>query len=292
MSEPSLLWITGGSGLVGQAVQQRMSCTEMQRNGHQPPSWKPLDGSVDDTNTPIGALIHLAGAPIAEKRWNKKIMTAIRDSRVIGTQTIVNWLATRQQRPSVLVCASAVGYYGDSGDTELTESSSNGNGFLAEVCKDWEASALKAREAGIRVVILRFGVVLDPRGGALGKMLPIFRLGGGGPVGSGKQWFPWIHIHDLVQLIDKAIHDESMSGVYNAVAPGIVRQKAFSKTLGQVLKRPTITPAPAFALRMAFGKMADEALLASQRCTPQRTMASGFTFEFPELLPALQDLLG
>ena len=142
------------------------------------------------------------------------------------------------------------------------------------------------------MVILRFGVVLDRSGGALGKMLPIFRLGGGGPVGSGKQWFPWIHISDVVKLIEMAIRDERMSGVYNAVAPGIVRQKDFAKCLGKVLNRPAFTPAPAFAMKMAFGKMADEALLASQRCTPQRTLESGFEFDYPELEPALRHLLG
>ena len=285
------LWLTGPSGLVGKAIQAKMPCTPLNRGGSNPPTWDPMAGTVNDTKTPLGALVHLAGAPIAEKRWNAQIMKAIYESRVTGSQTIVSWLSNRSQRPSVLVSASAVGYYGDCKDTELTEHSPNGSGFLAEVCRDWEAAVLKAQDVGIRVVILRFGVVLDPAGGALGKMLPIFRLGGGGPVGNGKQWFPWIHISDVVKLIDKAIRDDSMNGVYNAVAPGIVRQKDFAKSLGTVLNRPAFTPAPAFAMKLAFGKMADEALLASQRCSPKRTLESGFEFDYPELEPALRHLL-
>ncbi|MGC6509366.1 MAG: TIGR01777 family oxidoreductase [Myxococcota bacterium] len=292
MSTHPPLWITGGSGLIGRALQEKLPCTLLNRGAEPLPSWDPLGGAVNDTKTALGALVHLAGAPIAEKRWNKSIMKAIHDSRVTGTQTIVNWLSNRPQRPSVLVSASAVGYYGDCKDQELTESSPNGSGFLAEVCRGWEDAVHKAHEVGIRVVIIRFGVVLDPSGGALGKMLPIFRLGGGGPVGSGKQWFPWIHISDVVKLIEMAIRDERMSGVYNAVAPGIVRQKDFAKCLGKVLNRPAFTPAPAFAMKMAFGKMADEALLASQRCMPQRTLDSGFDFDYPELEPALRHLLG
>ena len=292
MSTHPPLWVTGGSGLVGRALQAKLPCTLLNRGASSPPSWDPLGGSVEDIKSPLGALVHLAGAPIAENRWNKSIMKAIHDSRVTGSQTIVNWLSHRPQRPSVLVAASAVGYYGDCKDQVLTESSPNGSGFLAEVCRGWEDAIHKAHEVGIRVVILRFGVVLDPSGGALGKMLPIFRLGGGGPVGSGKQWFPWIHIADVVKLIERAIRDDSMSGVYNAVAPGIVRQKDFAKCLGTVLNRPAFTPAPAFAMKMAFGKMADEALLASQRCTPQRTLESGFEFDHPDLEPALRHLLG
>lgn len=290
MSSP-LLWITGGSGLLGTALGAHMPSVKLKRGGSTPPSWDPKGGTVQDLPDAIGAVVHLAGAPIASKRWNQKVMTSIIKSRVDGTQTIVNWISKRSQRPSVLVCASAVGFYGDCGDEILNESTPNGVGFLADVCKRWEDEALKARHSGVRVVILRFGVVMDPSGGALGKMLPIFKLGVGGPAGSGKQWFPWIHISDAVGMIEWAIRTESASGVYNAVAPGIVKQKEFAKTLGKVLHRPAITPAPAFALRLAFGEMADEALLASQRCIPHRATEEGYVFEYPELEGALSALL-
>jgi uncharacterized protein (TIGR01777 family) len=283
--------VTGARGLVGQALARHHSIVPMPR-GDGPIAWNPADGSVSDDGRTIAAVVHLAGASVAEGRWTPSRRQAILDSRVEGTRTIVEWLNRRAQRPSVLVCASAVGFYGDRGEEVLTESSAAGRGFLSDVCRAWEAEALRAQDAGIRVVLARFGVVLSTRGGSLAKMLPAFRVGGGGPLGSGRQWFPWVHEDDVARAILFAIRSPSLSGPMNVVAPEGVRQRDFARGLGGVLGRPALVPAPALALRAAFGRgMADELLLASQRVEPTVLQQAGFTFQHPGPGGALAHLL-
>jgi uncharacterized protein (TIGR01777 family) len=237
-------------------------------------------------------VVHLAGESVASGRWTATRKRAIRESRVTGTRTLVDWLITREPRPEVLVSASAIGFYGDRGDEPLDESSPVGGGFLAEVCRDWEAEAERAEAAGIRVVRLRIGLVLTREGGALSRMLPLFRLGLGGPVGSGRQWFPWIHLEDVLNVVEWALETPSARAAYNLVAPGIVRQADFATALGRVLRRPALLPTPAFALRLALGELADEALLASAQVTSRRLQSEGYAFRWPDLRPALLEITG
>ncbi len=255
-------------------------------------AWSPSNGTVSDDGRSIAAVVHLAGASIADGRWNEARRALIRDSRVHGTRVMVDWIRKRARRPSVLVCASAVGFYGSRGNEILTERSEPGNGFLAEICRAWEAEAALAAEAGVRVVHLRFGVILSPRGGSLAKMLPAFRLGGGGPLGSGRQWFPWVHIDDVARAILHVVQSPEVSGPVNVVAPEPIQQRDFARALGGVLGRPAVMPAPAMALRAAFGRgMADELLLSSQRALPEVLQQAGFSFHHPSLGGALADLL-
>ena len=219
-------------------------------------------------------------------------MAQIRDSRVQGTQTLARALTQMSQPPKILVCASAIGYYGDRDDEVLEEHNRQGSGFLAEVCREWEAAADPARAKSIRVVHLRIGIVLSPKGGALKLMLPAFRLGIGGRLGSGEQFMSWIALDDLVGAFLHALTTERLQGPVNAVAPNPATNADFTKTLGRLLSRPTIFPAPAPVLRLAFGKMADEMLLASARVKPSRLTAAGYTFKYPELEGALRHLLG
>lgn len=295
MSDKPALLVTGATGLIGRALAERRAVVPLPRTrpASGGPWWRPKAGEIHDPPHQVGAVVHLAGAPVAEGRWTEARKREILDSRRLGTRTIVDWLGQRQQRPSVLVSASAIGYYGDRGDTVLDESASRGEGFLADVVEAWENEADKAAGLGVRVVKLRIGIVLSPEGGALAKMLPPFRLGAGGPMGSGRQWFPWIHINDVIDIIEWAIQTDGAQGVYNTVAPGACRQKDFARALGEVLGRPALLPTPAFALRMAMGaEMVREALLSSARVAPQRLQEDGFAFHFPELRPALYDLLG
>ena len=233
-------------------------------------------------------MIHLAGEPVAQ-RWSAAVKQRIRDSRVIGTRNLVQALAKLQSRPATLICASAVGYYGSRGDETLVESSPPGTGYLAEVCTAWEKEATAAEDLGMRVVRLRTGVVLDARGGALQRMLPPFRMGAGGKLGNGKQWMPWIHIQDLVGLIQFALVNP-MKGPLNGVAPYPVSNADFTKALAAAVKRPAIFPVPGFALRVLFGEMS-EILLASQRVLPKEAEAASFPFRYTQLAPALADLL-
>jgi len=245
-----------------------------------------------DRNQPdiggAGAIVHLAGAPIAV-RWTARRKREILESRVQGTRRIVAAIAREARPPGVLVCASAVGFYGDRGNEELTEESGPGAGFLADVVRAWER---EASTAGIRTVRLRFGVVLSPDGGALAKMLPAFRMGVGGRLGTGAQWMSWIALHDLVRVIRFAIGTHTLSGPVNAVAPRPVTNAVFTATLGSVLRRPALLPVPAFALRVLFGEMAEPTMLASQRVFPARLEHAGFQFEFPALDGALRHELG
>ena len=290
MSRPAVV-VTGASGLVGRALARAHPTVALPR-GAGAWGWEPTKGVVHDDRRRIAAVVHLAGESVAGGRWSDARKARIRDSRVQGTRALVDWLVDRGQRPSVLVCASAVGFYGDRADQELPETAIRGRGFLSDLCVDWEAEARRAEQAGIRVVMARLGVVMSPDGGSLAKMLPAFKMGGGGPLGRGTQWFPWIHQDDLAQAVLHIIQTPSISGPVNLVAPGVVRQKQFAQTLGRVLGRPAVVPAPVLALRAAFGRgMADELLLSSQRAVPAVLLQTGFCFAHPELRPALGDLL-
>jgi uncharacterized protein (TIGR01777 family) len=236
----------------------------------------------------VHAVIHLAGENIADGRWTDAKRRAIRESRVKGTQLLCEGIAGLTQKPDTLIFASAVGYYGSRGDQMLIEDDAAGTGFLAEVSQEWESAADPAREAGIRVVTLRLGVVLAREGGMLDRMLTPFRLGLGGAVGSGEQYISWIALTDLVALIDHALRDTQLSGPVNAVAPNPVTNAEFAKTLGRVLHRPTVFRLPAWLLRTALGEMADELLLPSVRAVPRRLEQTDFEFLYPGLEGALR----
>jgi uncharacterized protein len=258
-------------------------------------SWDPLAPVPPAAVSGFDAVVHLAGESVVG-RWTDKKKTAIRESRVLGTRHLAAALAQCESKPRVLVSASAIGFYGDRGDEVLGEESPIGRGFLPEVCSEWEEATQAAREAGIRVVNIRIGMVLSPKGGALAKMLTPFKLGLGGRMGSGRQWCSWIHVDDIVGAIHHAMRTESgasqLSGPVNLVAPNAVRNTDFTKVLASVLRRPAIFPVPKIALRVAFGKQAvEELLLASQRVQPGKLGASGYTFRFRELRAALENLV-
>lgn len=293
--------VTGSTGLVGSAVvpflttggHQVLRLVRGTAQGDDQIGWNPMTGETDVAKLEgLDAVVHLAGENIATGRWNAAKKARIRDSRVHGTRLLSETLAKLSVKPKVLVCASAIGYYGDRGNDEMTEVSPPGKSFLCEVCRDWEAAAELARQAGIRVVNLRIGVVLTPRGGALEKMLLPFKLCAGGVVGSGQQYWSWIALDDVVGAIHHALNCESLSGPVNCVSPQTVTNRVFTKTLGSVLNRPTIVPMPAFAAKLALGEMGDELLLASTRVVPQRLKESGYEFRLPNLDAALRHLLG
>lgn len=289
--------VSGASGLIGSAL-----VPSLETAGHgvtrlvraQPRAgeilWDP-GGALDPAALQaFDAVVHLAGESIAG-RWTASKKSRIVNSRVQGTQALSVLLTRLARPPQVLVCASAVGYYGDRGDQVLTEDSPPGSGFLAETCQQWEKATEPAARAGIRVVNLRIGFVLEPRGGGLGKMLRPFRLGLGGRLGSGRQWMSWVAIDDVVAAIQHALATSTLRGPVNAVAPNPVTNSEFTRILGEVLHRPTIFPVPAFAVRLAFGEMGQELLLYSQRADPSRLRSSGCQFRHPELKPALEHLL-
>lgn len=285
--------VTGASGFIGSALVPHLTraghrVTALQRAKKDGPGFCP----TWDINVvaPIDAAIHLAGENIAQ-RWTAAAKNRIRESRVRGTEWISNALAKLGPRPRTLLCASGIGFYGHRGDEVLTEESTAGEGFLAEICQEWEAACAPAAKAGIRVVNLRFGVVLDASGGALKKMLPAFRAGFGGRVGSGKQYWSWVTRADVVRVIEHALNSESLRGPVNVAAPNPVHNSEFTKALAGALHRPAIFSVPRFVLRMLVGEMADEALLASARAIPQRLQQSGFVFQDPELEPALRKVL-
>lgn len=236
------------------------------------------------------AVVHLAGEPIAQ-RWTRDARRRIVDSRVRATDTLSRALAALARPPAVLVSASAMGWYGDRGDEQLDEGSAAGSGFLAGVTRDWEHATSPARDAGIRVVNPRFGIVLSPDGGALAPLLPMFRLGLGGPIGSGRTWWSWIALHDVVEVLLRMLLDERLAGPVNVTSPEAVRNAEFARALGHALHRPAWLPVPAFALRLAFGDMARETLLASARVRPARLLAIGHTFRTPALPVALAAVL-
>jgi uncharacterized protein (TIGR01777 family) len=270
--------ITGASGMIGTGLQRWL--LEAGHTAHA----IPRDSAVPACD----ALVNLSGEPIAQ-RWTAAAKKRIYDSRVEGTRRLVHTLSAQSQRPRVLVCASAVGFYGSRGDEILTENSSPGSGFIPHVVLDWEESAQTAEALGIRVISLRFGVVLG-RGGALAKLLPLFRLGAGGRLGSGRQWMSWIHIDDAVSLILLAIENAALRGAFNATAPHPVTNDEFTRRLAAALHRPAIFPAPAFALKLVLGEMS-EVLLDSQRVLPVAALAAGFHFQYPELSAAFENIL-
>ncbi len=295
--------ITGSTGLVGSEVVEHLSAGghEVVRVVRRAPApgekavrWDPASGEVDAAGLEgFDAVIHLAGENIGSGRWTAARKVAIRDTRVNGTRLLCETLARLDRPPKTLVCASAVGYYGDRGEETLTEGSPPGTGFLAEVCREWEAASAPAARKGIRVVALRFGMVLSPKGGALPRMLPLFRAGLGGVIGDGRQYVGWVALDDLPRIILHALQRGGLSGPVNAVAPRPVTNREFTGVLGRSLSRPTPLPVPAFALRLAVGReMADALVLASARVVPRRLEETGYRFRFPELGGALRHLLG
>lgn len=238
-----------------------------------------------------GAVVNLAGENIAGGRWTEDLKKRIEESRIFSTRALVEGIREAKLKPGTLVNASAVGYYGDVPSGDVTESSPPGEGFLPEICRKWEEEASKARSLGVRVVLLRFGVVLGKEGGALQKMLPPFKLFAGGPLGSGRQWVPWIHIKDAARLIVHALEKSGLEGPVNAAAPAPVTMKEFCRTLGKVLKRPCWAPVPEAALKALFGEMAEAVLLSGQRALPQKALETGYRFYYPSLEPALRHLL-
>jgi len=295
--------VTGSSGLIGSALVPFLTAgghrvIRLIRSQSQTPTlgeswgWDPERGTILSAGRDEPeAVVHLAGENIAGARWTQRQKTLIRDSRVKGTRVLSDLMGRRSPPPKVLVCASAIGYYGDRGNEILREESASGSGFLPEVCREWEAACQPAADKGIRVVNLRIGVVLSPLGGALAKMLTPFKLGAGGVIGSGRQYMSWVAVDDVASTIHFALTHDSLRGPVNSVAPNAVTNRDFTQTLGRVLSRPTLFPMPAFVARLAFGEMADALLLASTRVEPARLLETGFTFRYPDLESALRYLL-
>ena len=301
--------ITGATGFVGSCL-----VSKLQKQGHQvvvltrnsnyarkvfPSSSFPnveiatytpdVLGDWQNAISGCDGVVNLAGESIAEGRWTAEKKQAIRDSRLGTTKNIVTAIANVEQKPSVLINASAIGYYGTSETASFTETSPSGNDFLAEVCQGWEGEAQKVTDTGTRLVILRLGIVLDMGGGALAKMITPFKMFAGGPIGSGNQWFSWIHRDDVVNLIIQALTDSNLSGVYNATAPNPVRMNELSQVMGQVLNRPSWLPVPSFAIEALLGDGA-MVVLEGQQVLPQRTLDGGFQYQYPNLRSALVDI--
>ena len=298
---PMHVVVSGSRGLVGSALVPFLTTgghrvTRLVRGMAAAPdetAWDPARGLVDASRLDgVDAVVHLAGENIAAGRWTPVRKAEIRRSRVDGTRNLCEVLARLPRPPKVLVSASAIGFYGDRGPETLTEASAPGTGFLTDVCREWEAATEPASRAGIRVVNLRFGMVLSPRAGALRKLLLPFRLGMGGRLGDGRQFTSWIALDDAVGAIHHTLCEESVRGPVNAAAPGPVSNAEFTRTLARVLRRPALLPVPAFAARLAFGEMADALLLAGARVMPVRLQKSGYRFRFPDLESALRHLLG
>ena len=288
--------VTGATGLIGSALVARLRASghtvhRLVRGDIGEPGdirWNPASNMLDRSALDgVDAVINLAGAPVAQ-RWTSDHKKAIRSSRIDSTSLIARTIAGSARRPGVLLSSSAVGIYGDRGDEALDESSAPGRDFLSQVALDWEHATEPARVVGTRVVLLRTGVVLSTRGGALAKLLPPFRLGVGGPMGSGAQWMSWITLDDQLRAIEHALRTTGVHGAVNLVSPHPVTNQTFAETLGHVLSRPALVPVPAFALRLLFGEMADATILASQRVSPMALLASGFTFAQPVLEGALR----
>jgi uncharacterized protein (TIGR01777 family) len=286
--------ITGASGLIGSALAAFLRArgddvAAIERKGDGPLVWA-TPAEVPDLSG-FDAIVHLAGEPVASGRWSEEKRRRIRASRVERTAALAEALA-RMDAPPALISASAVGYYGATGDAVLTEGSPAGDDFLAEVCVAWEAACKPAVDAGVRVAHPRFGIVLHPSGGALAKMLPVFKMGFGGRLGSGSQYMAWIGLHDTVRALAFLI-DGDQRGVFNITAPEPATNAAFTKALGKALGRPTVLPAPAFAIKLAFGKqMASQTVLSGQRARPARLLEAGFVFEQADLGQALSAMLG
>jgi hypothetical protein len=258
--------------------------------GNNELAWEPSRTVPPELVSGFDAVIHLAGEPIAA-RWTEAKKKRIRDSRILGTTHLCEALTRRAQPPRVLISASAIGFYGDRGDEILREDSSSGTGFLSEVCRRWETATKPAADAGIRTVQIRIGVVLSAKGGALKEMLPPFRMGLGAQIGNGRQWMSWIHVQDLVGAILHMLDSDSAEGPVNLVAPAPVRNSEFTRTLAKVSSRPAIFRIPGFAVRLIFGEMGDQVLLASQRVEPAKLAAGGYQFKYRELGSALENIL-
>jgi hypothetical protein len=291
--------MSGASGLIGSALaafleSNECNVTRLLRRSPAAPNevrWDPMASIPPQQISGFDTVIHLTGENVAGL-WTTAKKQRIRESRVVSTQNLSQALVRAEKRPAVFVCASAIGYYGSRGDEVLTEESPSGSGFLAEVCHEWETATVAAREAGIRVVNLRIGIVLSRHGSALKQMLLPFRLGMGGRIGSGRQWWSWIHIDDVVYAVWHIVRGDAIAGPVNMTAPNPVTNAEFTRTLAGVLHRPALLPIPAFATRLAFGEFADDGLLASARIVPNKLLALGFEFRFPELVAALQDVIG
>ena len=288
--------ITGATGMVGSEL-----VAKLRQSGHKALSisrkastidsllWDPATGLKDPSKLEkVDTIVHLAGENIAAGRWTAALKDRIRRSRVEGTRSLVKSIAAVQHRPKTLICASAIGYYGDRGETILNEDAAAGTGFLADVCREWEQEAHAAFALGLRVVNVRIGVVLSPKGGALAKMLLPFKLGAGGIIGSGRQYWSWIGLHDLVRIIEFCVENESVNGPVNAVSPNPMTNYDFTKGVGRALHRPTIFPLPAFVAKLALGEMANDLLLSSTRVVPQKLQDHGFRFAYPELVGCLE----
>jgi len=296
--ESARVLLTGSSGFLGSALLLTLKARgfevtrlvrgvaakedEIRWNPAWPPSSEAISG--------FDAVIHLAGETVVG-RWTASKKTKIRDSRVTGTRNLVHALLEAKDRPRVLISASAIGYYGDRGDELLNELSTSGSGFLADVCREWEAAAQPAVNAGIRTALVRTGVVLSRDGGALKKMLLPFQMGIGGNIGSGRQWMSWIHLQDWIGAIHHILKNDLVQGPVNLVGPKPVTNAEFTKTLASVLSRPAIFPVPAFVAKLAFGQMGEEVLLGSQRVEPARLVTSGYPFQYSDLRKALEAVL-
>jgi uncharacterized protein (TIGR01777 family) len=293
--------ITGASGFIGRRLMKLLAggnhtlrVLSRHAGTNLPPNvqlyvWDAMKGPPpEESLAGVDAIVHLAGEPIAQ-RWNDDVKQKIRESRTTGTRHLVQALSTAPQRPAVLICGSAVGYYGSRGDEVLTESSPAGGGFMADVCVAWEKEADLAESLGIRLVKLRTGIVLGANGGALAKMIPPFKAGMGGKLGHGDQWMSWIHLDDLVGIVQRAI-ENPLRGPVNGTSPNPVTNADFTKALGHSLSRPAVVPMPAFSLKLLFGEMSD-ILLASQRVLPKAAEAAGYTFKYPGLEQALANIL-
>jgi hypothetical protein len=296
--------VSGASGLVGAALTPQLesaghSVCRLARpasNSQGAPgrnvSWNPATGELDlQAAEGAEAVIHLAGAGIADGRWTAARKALLRGSRVDATRQLLDGLARLRQPPRTFICASAIGYYGSRGDEVLTESSAPGGDFLAVLCREWEGAAQGAERLGMRMVILRFGIILARAGGALPRILMPFRLGIGGKLGSGRQWMSWVALQDITDLILFALDHQEIQGPVNAVAPTPVRNWEFAEVLGRVMHRPSFFPTPAFALRLAVGEMADALLLSSQRVAPERATQAGYSYRYAALDEALRPVM-
>jgi uncharacterized protein (TIGR01777 family) len=298
---PLRVVVTGASGLVGRALAAFLAtgghtvlAVVRRRAGPGEIAWNGVDQIDAAALEGADAVIHLAGENIAGGRWTRGRRRRIRESRLAGTSLIARTIASLRRPPRVLVAASAIGIYGDRGDAIVDDDSPPGapGRFLADLCREWEAASEPVRRAGIRVCLPRFGAVLSPAGGALGKMLPLFRVGLGGPLGGGRQWMAWLSVEDAIGAVHHALFTDKIEGPFNATAPAPVTNAEFTRTLGRVLHRPAVLPVPAAALRLVFGTMADETILASARVVPGRLLASGYAFRHPVLEDALRFELG
>jgi uncharacterized protein (TIGR01777 family) len=286
--------ITGASGLIGSALVGKLKSDgyTVQRLVRRPPVsseeiyWNPQESKVDlDALAGVDAVIHLAGAGVGDKRWTKKYKSEILNSRLLGTTTIAN--AVAEVKPNVFISSSAIGWYGETGNRAVSETDRGGDDFLAAVCREWEAAADLA--GAVRTVKIRTGLVLDPTGGALGRMLPLFRFGLGGKLGSGKQWWSWITLHDELRAIEFLLERDELSGVFNLTSPNPVTNQEFTSALARAIRRPALFPAPAIALRMALGGFSTE-ILGSKRVLPTALQDAGFNFDYPHIGPALDTL--